>query len=964
MRARILKCHLVFCILFLALLPALSPSLHVAYASPSWLAGYNYRKSHVVASATGAGTDYQIKITVHYGSGSDSGVDVYLNSHVQNDFDDVRFTDDDETTLLSCWLETKVDGDNAVFWVKVADDLSTVSATICIYYGNPSATSGSDGDSTFLFFDHFPGTSLNGTKWSSTDNGYVTVASSKATLQGDTSWRYLQTVNTFGPANIAMRTDFQFTGQTTNTGGDLTFNNLGGNNRIDILYFASNIGIRCIKTGTSTFITSNPDASENIYDILWLSSSSVTFNKNDVLMTGTNPITTNVPLVALPISFQSTNAAGQTTKVIIDWVLLRKYVSPEPSHGAWGTEEVAFYKVSLTSPSDAATETSWTVDFKYKPKFEEGIENASLHIENTTIVPTEILWDTDHWNITAVENDTDNTISFDFSSYGEGTYSWNVEVFNSTDGVFATSNYTLTVDIPPRYRNVGSNLSYVLSGNPIQLYGEGFDGIGLDSAWISTNETGDWVNYTDSPYYISWYRGHSSNHAVGFENSTNGISWVAYTSNPILAATHYFPYVVKDGDCFYMFVQDSTTNMYLYNVTDYTNPAIMNSGNPVYTHSSNTGDWDYHIYNPGVAIDSTGKWHMILEGKTSSSNFQIGYAYSNLTELDWSAHRSTSPVITTSKDAGCPCLTYVPDRNALLSVHSVTSNTVGYWWIIASYASLSDDLTQASSWHQVSTSRFVIQETNVHITDAALMTNFNDTYPIMISYVHAQVNIYQTYCDLSLTEFYDGCVYGNNTITLVAEPSNPTRVPDQSWEGGEVTEQTDFHIIPSNLPLDLGDVAGAWTWSNFTWQNANVPNGTTVQWKIYYVDAYGNVNGTGVQSFIVGEEPQWYLADTWFVTLSTRSWQQTSTWFLNLNGRSWQNAGSITEFLQVRSWHFSSSWFVDLLNLRIAPIFPIPDDGGVGVVVGKGSGLAIIGLLAICVLALAYVIPTTIRKRR
>lgn len=71
----------------------------------------------------------------------------------------------------------------------------------------------------------------------------------------------------------------------------------------------------------------------------------------------------------------------------------------------------------------------------------------------------------------------------------------------------------------------------------------------LDSAWLSTNETGDWVNYTDSPYYISWYRGHSSNHAVGFENSTNGISWVAYASNPILAATHYFPYVVKDGDC-------------------------------------------------------------------------------------------------------------------------------------------------------------------------------------------------------------------------------------------------------------------------------------------------------------------------------------------------------------------------------------------------------------------------------
>jgi len=36
----------------------------------SWLSGWDYRKSHVINPATNAGTGYQISLTVHYGSGS------------------------------------------------------------------------------------------------------------------------------------------------------------------------------------------------------------------------------------------------------------------------------------------------------------------------------------------------------------------------------------------------------------------------------------------------------------------------------------------------------------------------------------------------------------------------------------------------------------------------------------------------------------------------------------------------------------------------------------------------------------------------------------------------------------------------------------------------------------------------------------------------------------------------------
>lgn len=124
----------------------------------AWLTGWGFRKSHVINAATGAGTLYQKKIVVHYGSGSDSGEDVYCNSKCKTDFGDIRFTSSDGETELDYWLESKTDSDNAVFWVEVVDDLSSVNQTIYIYYGKANATTMSNGDNTFpVFIGHEEG---------------------------------------------------------------------------------------------------------------------------------------------------------------------------------------------------------------------------------------------------------------------------------------------------------------------------------------------------------------------------------------------------------------------------------------------------------------------------------------------------------------------------------------------------------------------------------------------------------------------------------------------------------------------------------------------------------------------------------------------------------------------------------------------------------------------------------------
>ena len=43
-----------------------------------------------------------------------------------------------------------------------------------------------------------------------------------------------------------------------------------------------------------------------------------------------------------------------------------------------------------------------------------------------------------------------------------------------------------------------------------------------------------------------------------------------------------------------------------------------------------------------------------------------------------------------------------------------------------------------------------------------------------------------------------------------------------------------------------------WQWSNFTWQNPDIPTGTVVGWRIYYSDTGGQVNKTDVMSFRIG----------------------------------------------------------------------------------------------------------------
>jgi hypothetical protein len=123
-----------------------------------WLEGFKHRKAGLVGPVSGAGAGYQVKLTVHYGVGTDLAADVYcsrvtMDGTVHNlcrtNFGDVRFTDE-AGGLLSSFMESKVDGDNAVFWVNVAGSLSSTSQKVYVYFGKSDGVTNSSADNTFV----------------------------------------------------------------------------------------------------------------------------------------------------------------------------------------------------------------------------------------------------------------------------------------------------------------------------------------------------------------------------------------------------------------------------------------------------------------------------------------------------------------------------------------------------------------------------------------------------------------------------------------------------------------------------------------------------------------------------------------------------------------------------------------------------------------------------------------------
>lgn len=286
--------------------------------STDWFSNWLYRKAHNITGSTAGGqTNYPVMINVHYDNGVDYESEVYLSGKCRMDFGDIRFTDQTGINSLDYWIQQKVDGVQALFWVEI-DYVppSPNCATVYIYYGNSDASTTSNKDWTFSLASTFDdGTTESWSiSWSSHViwDGVSTIA-----FEGD----YSRCAGRRYGSSYAGNGDFyeHFKSRVYLSSGSYRME--GAARHIVWDSYRIPRGIKLLASGVTVDGVSDPGTLWH-----WLS--------------GNFTLTTS-GYIELKVEFhlRVQNLENGYQSYFIDSVFVRKWCYPEPAHGMWGTEE-------------------------------------------------------------------------------------------------------------------------------------------------------------------------------------------------------------------------------------------------------------------------------------------------------------------------------------------------------------------------------------------------------------------------------------------------------------------------------------------------------------------------------------------------------------------------------------------------------------------------------------------------
>lgn len=370
-------------------------------------------------------TNYQIPINVSY----DSDMNV--------DFSDLRFVDDDDTTEIDYWIKEKVNSSYAYVWVEVPQVDPSTSDTIYMYYDKSGVATTSSGVDTFILFDDFE-TSFNstgiwselndGTNGAYTEDGHIFISYPNANYN-----HRVYSIEQFSPNKKLFMDDTYISGT-----GHMQESGFGYHQIVQQYHTSTGWNFLVGSIEYNTYTPNYPDDVK----IIWKTGEVNFYNATDLIVTET----LNVPTVNLSIYVGTTQYYGNPTGYVnVSTVYLSEYSDPEPSP-ILGSEESYTPPVSgsitvdLNNPPNDNVNTSLSIQFDYTPTF-IGDEpyNCSLYTNETS-------WELKHTNSTSIVNSTVNSISEVFGD--NGNYSWNIQCFNSTSFVFASSNRTLIIQTP------------------------------------------------------------------------------------------------------------------------------------------------------------------------------------------------------------------------------------------------------------------------------------------------------------------------------------------------------------------------------------------------------------------------------------------------------------------------------------------------------------------------------------
>jgi len=615
-------------VLVAAFVLALVPAPQAGASGEGWLTGWSYRKKQTITGTTaGAQTNYQMKMTVHKGTGTDSATDVYLGGNCRDDFGDIRWTTSDGTTLMDYWIESYVSGDYAVFWVEVPSiPASPGTVDVYLYYGKGDATTTSSGSNTWDFFDNCSSlgnwTSISGT-WS-IESGTI-----KGVPPGS-GHGFLSLNSPPSLVNKRTKLKIKWTKTSNTTAGVWTkYSN-------DSNYIRNVLSTESEGTGVKNQAVVGGSATTKFHSFAhsantWYDQEICQYGSYEVDSIGGSVYSfTDSAFNQSWTAFRLAVYSNSSPTLWVDNLAIGKFAYPEPAWGTWGTQEVyspptppypptSLQCVSQTNPTRLTTLSPYFSAI-HTDNNGDSANKYRIQVSTDSTFATVTHWDSgaSGTSMTTTENGARSpNITYSGTTLSRGvTYYWRIKFWDSTglEGAWSTevatfrinqlptAPTTLTLNTP----QVGQNLTATASG--------------------STDPDGDSITY--------YYR---------FYNQTDGVERKAYsTSNTytIAAADAHdnIRVFVKAWDG-YEFSAERENSIVVANTVPttsslkaegQTNPTRLTTFTPTFSWAYSDADGDtqqrYQIY----VGTTSGGYDMWDSGSVSSSSTSAVYAGSAL----------------------------------------------------------------------------------------------------------------------------------------------------------------------------------------------------------------------------------------------------------------------------------------------------------------------------------------------
>ena len=499
-----------------------------------WLSGWLYRIPINITEKSGSTlTNYQVLITL------DSAT-LISQGKLKNDCGDIRFTDSDGTTLLNYWIESGCNSANTRIWVNVTNIPANSNKTIYIYYGNPSATSLSNPDLVFDFYDDFNSGTIDSNKWvisAGTSNDVIAVVNGelRSYQDGTSPAKTIQTKNPITLTNfiVEYKAKTVSIGSGHNLGLGIMDSNQADGNGFWPFFSSGNVFNLYKRTpGTWTFLQGSVGSytlnTYNNYKIVVVGSS-FSFYKDNVQVGSTQTVTLGSNKYLILPRIWNENI-GDTGDQYYDDIRVRKYVSPEPSI-TLGNEEISV-QITIYAPLNQTYYTKYiNVNVSAYSEFNFTLSiylNNNLIYQNSSLAKNYLNYFTtlnfdnttfpNTFNLTVYSNNTNRntltkTIIFTIKDFDNVTITMFASYnFNGTNQIVEATPFTLKFQI----NNLNKDLITDLQTNgTINKYYENYYEVNYISSII--NETGQTYYPTNHTFLLTLKNGNATwNYTINY----------------------------------------------------------------------------------------------------------------------------------------------------------------------------------------------------------------------------------------------------------------------------------------------------------------------------------------------------------------------------------------------------------------------------------------------------------------